>query len=108
MTGCPWAVSDRSLDSPAGQYNFLQGGNLELTPEESDTMSYGVVFQPRFAPGLAVTVDYFDIDIEDTISTFGANNTLDCVLRHRRSSSVRSHRPQSGHGQLWVGDGQRD
>ena len=77
------------LDSPAGQYSFLQGGNLDLTPEESDTMSYGVVFQPRFAPGLAVTVDYFDIDIENTISTIGANNTLDGVLRSRRSGRLR-------------------
>ena len=64
-----------ALDSPAGQYQFLQGGNTNLAPETSDTYSYGIVFQPRFAPGLAITVDYFDIKIEDTISTFGAPNT---------------------------------
>ena len=40
-----------ALDSPAGQYNFLQGGNIDLTPETSDTYSYGVMFQPRFAAG---------------------------------------------------------
>ena len=63
-------VGSGVLDSPAGQYQFLQGGNTELVPETSDTYSYGVVFQPRFAPGLAITVDYFDIKIEDTITTF--------------------------------------
>ncbi len=41
------------LNSPAGQYNFKQGGNPDLDPEESDTFSYGIVFTPRFAPGLA-------------------------------------------------------
>ena len=106
QTGVPVGnLGSSVLDSPAGQYSFLQGGNLELTPEESDTMSYGVVFQPRFAPGLAVTVDYFDIEIEDTISTIGANNTftacyevgnLDaCALMDRHAAS----------GALWIGDG---
>ena len=84
------------LDSPAGQYSFLQGGNRTLTPEDSDTYSYGIVFQPRFAPGLAITVDYFDIKIKDTISTFGANNTLDRVLRAKRRGGLQSHRAQPG------------
>jgi outer membrane receptor protein involved in Fe transport len=64
-----------ALDSPAGQYQFLQGGNVNLTPESSDTYSYGVVFQPRWVPGLAITVDYFDISIDDTITTFQGPNT---------------------------------
>ena len=75
----------RCLDSPAGQYNFLQGGNLELMPETSDTYTYGVILQPRFLPKLAMSIDYFDIEIEDTISTFGADNTLDaCYFAGRR------------------------
>ena len=61
----------RSLDSPAGQYNFLQGGDLDLVPEESDTYTYGVILQPRFLPKLAMSIDYFDIEIKDTISTVG-------------------------------------
>src|SRR4030095_14327354 len=43
-TGVPAAnVGTALLDSPAGQYSFLQGGNTALTPETSDTYSYGVV-----------------------------------------------------------------
>ena len=64
------------LDSPAGQYNFLQGGNLDLQPETSDTYSYGVIIQPRFVPHLAMSIDYFDIKIDDTISIVGADTTL--------------------------------
>ena len=98
-------VGTSVLDSPAGQYNFLQGGNLALAPEESDTMSYGVVFTPRFAPGLAVTIDYFDIDIEDTISTFGSENTLDaCYINNDAAACDRINR-NPANGALWVGSG---
>src|SRR6185295_5062398 len=48
-----------ALDSPAGQYNSNGGGNQNLKPETSDTFSYGIVFTPRFAPGLSGSIDYF-------------------------------------------------
>ncbi len=104
-TGVPAGlVGSGSLDSPAGQYQFLQGGNQNLTPEESDTYSYGVVFTPRFAPGLAITVDYFDITIEDTITTFGAPNTWTaCYTANDPAACARINR--NPNGQLWVGNG---
>jgi iron complex outermembrane recepter protein len=95
------------LTSPAGQYNFNQGGNTELKPETSDTISYGIVFTPRFAPGLAVSVDYFDIDVTDLISTFGAANTLDaCYDFGDDAACSRIHR--NAQGQLWIGLGNVD
>ena len=97
-------VGAPALDSPAGQYNFLQGGNTALTPEEADTYSYGVVFTPRFAPGLAITVDYFDIKIDNTISTFGSINTLNaCYVNNDPAACDRINR--NPNGQLWVGTG---
>ena len=61
-TGVPaGVVGSPSLDSPGAQYYFKQGGNTDLTPEDADTYSYGIVLQPRWVPGLSVTVDYFDI-----------------------------------------------
>ncbi|HKX98259.1 MAG TPA: TonB-dependent receptor [Steroidobacteraceae bacterium] len=97
-------VGAPALDSPAGQYNFLQGGNTALTPEEADTYSYGIVFTPRFAPGLAVTVDYFDIKIDNTISTFGSINTLNaCYINNDPAACDRINR--NANGQLWVGTG---
>ncbi len=99
-------VAERSgLDSPAGQYQFLQGGNLNLDPEKSDTYSYGIVFTPRFAPGLAVTVDYFDIDIQDTISTFGANNTWDACYNLSDTAACGRIQRNPGNGSLWIGSG---
>ncbi len=105
-TGVPAAlVGAASLDSPAAQYTFQQGGNPGLTPEESDTVSYGVVFQPRWVPGLAVTVDYFDISIDNVISTFGSNNTWTaCYTNNDPAACARIFR-NPGTGQLWVGSG---
>ena len=62
--------------NPAAQYNGLIGGNPDLSPEVSDTITVGVVLQPRFLPRLAITVDYFDIEIDNAISTIGADTIL--------------------------------
>jgi len=104
-TGVPAAqVGSTALDSPAGQYQFLQGGNPNLVPETSDTYSYGVVFQPRWAPGLAITVDYFDISIDDTITTFQAPNSWTaCYTNNDPAACARINR--NPNGQLWVGNG---
>ena len=46
-------------NSPAAQYNFLQGGNPNLAPEESDTYSFGLVWTPGFLDGLDFSFDYY-------------------------------------------------
>jgi outer membrane receptor protein involved in Fe transport len=62
--------------NPAAQYNGLIGGNTNLDPEVADTYTVGVVFQPGFVPRLALTVDYFDIKVDNAISTIGADTIL--------------------------------
>jgi iron complex outermembrane receptor protein len=61
-------------ENPAAQYNGLLGGNTAVQLETSDTVSFGAVFQPEFVPGLTVSVDYFDIDIESAISDLDGGN----------------------------------
>jgi len=105
-TGVPANLLRNSqLDSPAGQYNFTQGGNpTGLVPEESDTYTYGIILQPRFLPKLAMSIDYFDIEITDTISTFGAENTLNaCYVQGDAAACDRIVRNENG--SLWRGDG---
>ncbi|HEV8330483.1 MAG TPA: TonB-dependent receptor [Steroidobacteraceae bacterium] len=109
-SGVPAAVLDdptrrARLDSPAGQYNFLQGGALDLKPETSDTYTYGVIIQPRFVPHLAMSIDYFDIKIEDTISVVGADTSLNaCYFANDAGSCSRIIR-NPGNGSLWQGTG---
>jgi hypothetical protein len=45
----------------------LTGGNPGLKPEEADTLTFGVVFEPAFAPGLALGLEYYKIDITKAI-----------------------------------------
>jgi outer membrane receptor protein involved in Fe transport len=98
----PW-YGNASLDSPAGQYNQLVGGFADLQPEESDTTTLGVVFTPRFIPGLTVSVDWFSIEITDTIQAFGAENTLTaCYQAGDAAACSRINRGPGG--QLWLGD----
>ena len=42
-------------------------GNRDLRAEESRSYTFGVVYQPSWADGLSLTVDYYDIEITDAI-----------------------------------------
>ncbi|HWJ70322.1 MAG TPA: TonB-dependent receptor [Sphingobium sp.] len=56
------------------------GGNLNLRPEIGHTTAAGVVLQPAFLPGLVLSVDYYNLKIEDAIGTLGINTVRDqCV-----------------------------
>lgn len=93
------------LDSPAGQYNFLQGGDPGLLPEESDTKSFGVILQPRFLPGFTMTVDYFNIKIDNTISTIGPEVTLNACYTNNDPVACARVLRNPANGALWIGDG---
>jgi outer membrane receptor protein involved in Fe transport len=73
-------------------------------PETSDTYTYGVVIQPSFLPKLAMSIDYFDIEIEDAITVRGADSTLQgCFFGHDAESCALIRRLPNG--SLWQGDG---
>ncbi len=55
------------LDVISGQTQSLTGGNPNLDPEEADTVTFGVVYTPNFVPNLSISVDYFDILVEEAI-----------------------------------------
>jgi outer membrane receptor protein involved in Fe transport len=88
-------------NSPAGQYNFLQGGSQDLSPEEADTWSAGIVFTPDFIEGLTLTVDYYDIDIEDGINNLSPEFILNECLDGNESQCGLVRRGNSG--DLWIG-----
>jgi len=80
-TGLPDALYGSDLDSSAGQYNAIFAGNTDLAPESADTWTAGLVFTPTFIDGLAATIDYWSIEVEDTISTVPPSVTLDQCLQ---------------------------
>ncbi|RUO28940.1 TonB-dependent receptor [Aliidiomarina sedimenti] len=52
------------------------GGNPDLQPEESRSYTVGVVYQPDWLAGFSATLDYWEIDITDTISSLEAQRIL--------------------------------
>ncbi len=56
------------------------GGNPDLAPEEADTFTVGLVWQPSFLDGALLTVDYYNLQIDDAIDSLtGAEIAELCV-----------------------------
>lgn len=99
--GVPAALYGSVPVAPAKQYNGLLGGNPNLKPETADTYTFGFVFQPRFASGLTLSVDYFNIKIKNVIGIIGENNILnDCITTLSPQFCSLIHRDQFG--SLWL------
>jgi iron complex outermembrane recepter protein len=58
-------------------------GSTKVQPETAKTDVLGVVFQPRVAPGLQASVDYYSIKISNLISYLTAQQEVDaCYYNH--------------------------
>jgi outer membrane receptor protein involved in Fe transport len=102
-TGVTAAQYGLIATNPASQYNGLTGGNPLLNPESADTFSVGLVFTPTFVENLSVTLDYFDIEIEDTIDTVGADLALNTCLTSGDPQFCSLVNRAPGSGSLWLG-----
>lgn len=60
----------------ADQFLEQTVGNPRLDPEKAKTYGAGVVFTPRFLPGFAASVDYYNIDLSGAISNYTAQTTV--------------------------------
>lgn len=72
----------------------LRNGGANLKPEESESLSWGIVLQPF--EGLTLTADWWQLDQQDTVGILHADNILayDQLLRF-----------QSGNGDVNAGTG---
>lgn len=68
------------------QTQTISGGNPDLEPEVADTYTAGIVWTPSFVPGLSVTVDYFNIKIDDYIASFGGSTANVFNVCYRNAS----------------------
>ncbi len=55
---------------------IISGGNPDLQEETSTSWSAGVQFTPSFVPGLILSVDYYDIKVDDVIASVSAQQIL--------------------------------
>jgi outer membrane receptor protein involved in Fe transport len=91
------------LDSPAGQYNYLQGGNPNLTPEKADSYTVGLVLdQPSNIKGLSATIDYWNIKVKNKVGNVGPQDQLNqCITAGVFCENI--HRDSLG--TLWLDGG---
>jgi outer membrane receptor protein involved in Fe transport len=91
------------LDDPfiTGTPNYLVTrtiqGNPDLNPEEADTTTIGIAYQPEFAPGLTLSVDYFKIDVDGSIGTVVDQDIVDrCFAGETSFCGLIERDPASG------------
>jgi outer membrane receptor protein involved in Fe transport len=60
-------VALEDLQQASGPFLGFSGGNPDLIEETSDSWTAGAVWTPVFAPGLSISLDFWDIEIEDAI-----------------------------------------
>ncbi len=80
-------VSNDNIYDSQGDYAFedplsagfpgATGGNPNLSPETGETTSFGIVFTPRFIEGLAISVDFIEVEIADAILSVSSQNIVD-------------------------------
>ena len=73
------------------------GGNGQLAEETADTINVGVVFSPPWIPELQVSLDYYDIDIQNPIVGQSAQQRIDdCLLRNSAVDCAALQRDEDG------------
>lgn len=77
-TGVPSSLVFTTGIQPNNQIESQVGGNPNLQEETSDTYTVGTVIRPRWIPGLNIKLDYYNIKIDNYITTLagGADNIL--------------------------------
>lgn len=77
-----------NLTSVTYSLPIVSGSNRNLAAETSDSFTLGGVIQPRFIPGLALSVDYYDITVNDIISSVSAQQILSNCVDFPTTSNV--------------------
>jgi outer membrane receptor protein involved in Fe transport len=65
----------------AVQAASLSGGNPNVSPEEADTTTAGIVYQPEWFDGFSASLDWYSIDIDGALAQLGAQNIVDNCFR---------------------------
>ncbi len=74
LPGC--AGIPASYQQPNSQIRITTGGNANLQAEEAESFTYGFVYSPEQLDGLSITFDVFDIEVDNAVSSVGAQTIL--------------------------------
>jgi iron complex outermembrane receptor protein len=77
----------------SNQCEQLSGGNTALKPEIADTWTWGVNLTPSFVPGFNMSVDYWDVRVDNYITTLSGSAIINgCILNGTSSLCPFIHR----------------
>ena len=65
-----------SLNGQQTTIRMLRGGNPDLSPERADTVTAGIVYEPRWFPGFRASVDVYDIKIKRAVGSLEAQDII--------------------------------
>ena len=82
-THCAAAGIPTSFTQPNSQIRITNLPNVQLRPEVSETIVWGIVWQPR--ENILVSVDLFDIKIDKAVSVIPAQNILTLCYETNRA-----------------------
>ena len=83
--GAPRHLPGSGRELPARP--ITTGGNPDLRNEISETLTFGIVLQPRFIPGLTIVADRIEVDLQDGLSAFTTR------ISPRPATTMRRRRP---------------
>lgn len=76
--------------------NRLRAGNPNLGPEVANVLAIGAVYQPRWAPALGFSVDFYNIKISEAIALPSEAQLLNRCFAGDSQSCGLIHRNESG------------
>ena len=77
QVGSAGSVSDPFNNNAQVSIFQAAGGDPNIRPEEADTITAGVIWQPSGASGLSLSADWFEVDLVDAIQSLSSQQTLD-------------------------------
>ena len=79
----------------------LSYGNTALKPEQGDTFTAGFVYQPSFAPGLSMSVDYYSIILTNAIGSLGSQSIVNQCYQGVTALCANIQRAAAGPGEAY-------
>ncbi len=97
-------IPDDYVDANSQQKEIL-GGNPDVNPETANIFTGGIVYEPPAVKGLAVTLDYFWIHVDNAITPWGAGTILQaCYTSHDPYACSLVIRDSDTHKILYIDD----
>jgi iron complex outermembrane receptor protein len=97
LEGIDAATFDAGVPQANGQVESIFRGASNLEAEEADTFTIGVQYSPEFIPGLQFTLDYYDIEIANSLGGATAQQVVnDCVINGNAAACAITQRGANG------------